>query len=144
MRTHPNAQSLPAMEINIFQLIEGVSLDEFLRANRCVDVWLRRQPGFRSRQIAQQSDGTLIDVLIWEHAEAGIEAMHRLHEELGDAFVHRLVDPRSARWTLADVVQGMAVAGSQGPHSASARRPAKRRQRPGTAQIPVPTLHDQA
>jgi hypothetical protein len=117
------------MEINTFSLVSGVSLDEFLRANRCVDAWLRRQPGFRSRQIAQQADGTLIDVMIWANAEAGIDAMHRLLDELGDARVHHLVDQRTARWTLADVVLGMAAAGRRTSASTLRRRDRSRRLR---------------
>ncbi len=68
-----DAPALDAVEVTTFRL-DGCTLDEFVEANAKVDDWLRRQPGFRSRRIAERSDGEIVDVLVWDSVEAGEEA----------------------------------------------------------------------
>ena len=52
-----------AIEITTFKL-DGQSCKAFIAANPDVDEWLKRQPGFRSRRIAERDDGTIVDMLI--------------------------------------------------------------------------------
>ena len=50
------------IEITTFKL-RGCNCKEFIIANADIDAWLKRQPGFQSRRIAEKEDGTIIDVL---------------------------------------------------------------------------------
>jgi hypothetical protein len=45
-----------AIEVTTFRL-KGRSCAEFITANRDIDAWLKRQPGFRSRRIAERDNG---------------------------------------------------------------------------------------
>jgi hypothetical protein len=76
---------------------------DFIAVNVDVDAWLSRQPGFRSRRIAQRDDGVIVDMLIWDSVEEAEDSMHRLMDELRDSPVHALIDQRTVSWTVASV-----------------------------------------
>ena len=97
-----DAPALDAVEVTTFRL-DGCTLDEFVEANAKVDDWLRRQPGFRSRRIAERSDGEIVDVLVWDSVEAGEEAASRLMRELAHAAVHSMIDQTSVSWSVLPV-----------------------------------------
>jgi len=65
-----------------------------------VDVWLKKQPGFRSRYIARQPDGTIVDALIWNSEADGTNAMHRLMKELAGSPVHDVIDQGTVSWNM--------------------------------------------
>lgn len=92
-----------AIEITTFKLVKNYSCADFVAANVTVDKWLKRQPGFRSRHIAERSDGTIVDMLIWNSVAAGAAAMPKLLEELHDAPVHAMIDQRTVAWNVAPV-----------------------------------------
>lgn len=92
-----------AIEITRFHLAEGLTIGDFIRANADVDPWLSRQPGFVSRRIAQDADGEVIDMLVWESAAQGRAAAHRLMSELADSPVHDAIDQGTVSWTVAPV-----------------------------------------
>lgn len=91
-----------AVEITTFQL-NGVGLQAFIAANAGVDAWLQRQPGFRSRHIAQRDDGSVVDVLMWDSAAQSTEAAHRLMSELVQSPVHAMIDQRTLSWSVVPV-----------------------------------------
>ncbi|SDA96254.1 hypothetical protein [Mesorhizobium qingshengii] len=91
-----------AIEVTTFRL-NGRSCAEFVAANADIDAWLRRQPGFLSRRIAERDDGTIVDVLIWASAEAGRNAAGGIMTEMGQSPVHTMIDQRTVDWTVAPV-----------------------------------------
>lgn len=93
---------IEAVEITSFKLI-GCSCEEFINANAEVDVWLRRQPGFRSRRIAKQDDGTIVDVLIWDSVNNAVDSANRLMVELADSEIHAMIDQRTVSWSACPV-----------------------------------------
>lgn len=93
--------SQEAMELTTFKL--RVPLAEFMAANAEVDVWLAKQRGFRLRRIAQEDDGTVIDMLLWDSVADGEAVAERLMEELGDAPLHAMIDHRTVRWRVLPV-----------------------------------------
>lgn len=95
--------SREAIEIVTFRLARGVSFARFVDANREVDAWLKLQPGFRSRRIAQEHDSGVIDVLLWNSEAAACTAMHKLMDELADSPVHALIDQATVTWTVAGI-----------------------------------------
>jgi len=90
-----------AIEITTFKLIRKATLTDFIAANADVDAWLLRQPGFRSRRIAQRDNGVIVDLLFWDSPEQAEAAMHRLIDELSDSPVHALIDQRTVSWSVA-------------------------------------------
>lgn len=96
-----------AVEITRFRLAPGVSLRAFIAANRDVDAWLRRQPGFIARRICTQEDGWIVDVLRWSSVAAGRRAMRGLMSELGDSPVHAAIDQSTVAWSIARVVHSL-------------------------------------
>lgn len=92
-----------AIEIVTFRLVHGASFADFIEANREVDAWLKLQPGFRSRRIAEERNSCVIDVLLWGSEAAARTAMHKLMDELADSPVHALIDHASVSWTVAEI-----------------------------------------
>lgn len=93
----------PALEITTFRLVRGATLKAFIAANSDVDAWLLRQPGFRSRWIAERDDHVIVDALLWASSMAARDAMERLMVELGDSPVHALIDPSTVSWEVCEV-----------------------------------------
>jgi hypothetical protein len=54
-----------AIEITTFRLVAGRTAKDFVAANADINEWLKRQPGFQSRRIAELDDGSIVDMLIW-------------------------------------------------------------------------------
>lgn len=108
----PLRHAVPAaVEITSFRLRRPASLADFVQANAEVDVWLRRQPGFRWRGIAQRQDQVVVDMLLWASAAEARDAMQRLMQELGDAAVHALIDQRTVNWSVVELAHALAVTG---------------------------------
>lgn len=91
----------PGIELTTFKL-KG-SLADFIAANADVDAWLAKQPGFRLRRIAEQEDGTVVDMLLWDSVGHGERAARRLLVELRDSPVHAMIDHRTVRWRVLPV-----------------------------------------
>src|SRR3979409_411327 len=91
-----------AIEVTTFRL-NGQSCKQFVAANADIDAWLKRQPGFLSRRIAERDDGTIVDVLIWASVEAGRKAAGGIMTEMGHSRGHGCVLQRTVDWTVAPV-----------------------------------------
>jgi hypothetical protein len=91
-----------AIEVTTFKL-NGHSCAEFVAANREIDAWLKRQPGFRSRRIAERDNGTVIDMLIWASAEDGRRAASGIMTEMGHSLVHQMIDQATVEWSVSPV-----------------------------------------
>lgn len=91
-----------AMELTTFAL-KGGSIADFIAANADVDAWLARQRGFRLRRIAEQDDGSIVDMLLWDSVADAERAAERLLVELSGSPVHAMIDHRTVRWSVAPV-----------------------------------------
>ena len=92
-----------AVEITTFRLTSGLSIDDFIAANADIDLWLRNQPGFVSRHICERDDGFVVDMLIWESADAGHRAAGGVTTEMAASPVHAAIDQPTVNWTIAVV-----------------------------------------
>src|SRR5919107_4498483 len=101
-RTERRYEMPEAIEITTFKLKRG-SCAQFVAANADIDEWLRRQPGFLSRRIAEREDGTIVDVLTWASTEDGERAARGVMAEMGHSPVHTMIDQRTVDWTVAPV-----------------------------------------
>ena len=88
------------LEMTTFKLEKGKTYQDFIAANADVDIWLKKQPGFQSRHIAEQPNGTIIDALIWDSEADGTNAMHGLMKELADSPVHLVIDQGTVSWNI--------------------------------------------
>jgi hypothetical protein len=91
-----------AIEITTFKLDEQ-SCKAFIAANADIDEWLKRQPGFRSRRIAERDDGTIVDMLIWDSVEDGRRAASGIMTEMRHSPVHGMIDQSTVDWAVAPV-----------------------------------------
>jgi hypothetical protein len=89
-----------AIEVTTFKL-KGHSCKDFVAANADIDAWLKRQPGFQSRRIAERDDGTIVDMLIWDSARNGRKAASDIMIEMGHSPVHAMIDQSTVDWTVA-------------------------------------------
>lgn len=91
-----------AIELTTFKL-NNCTIQQFITANKEVDEFLKQQKGFVSRSIFELKKNIVHDLLIWENAEDGTKAMHRLMDELSDSAVHDLIDQSTVSWNIAPI-----------------------------------------
>lgn len=96
------------LEITTFQL-NGYTCEAFITANADIDEWLQRQPGFQSRRIAEQEDGTIVDMLLWDSVAAGRKAMTNLMTEMADSVVHEMINQSTVSWNVYPVKHYMGL-----------------------------------
>lgn len=101
-RTH--APPPEALEITRFHLVTGLTGADFVRANEDINAYLRRQPGFRWRRIAQDADGTITDIVAWESAAHGERSAEGIMSEMADSPVHATIDHRTVDFRIAPVL----------------------------------------
>ncbi|MEG8026425.1 hypothetical protein QP162_22345 [Sphingomonas aurantiaca] len=89
-----------AVEITTFRLSEDLTIDDFIAANEDIDPWLQNQPGFVSRHICERDDGFVVDMLVWDSAEAGHRAAAGVTTEMAASPVHASIDQSSVTWTI--------------------------------------------
>jgi hypothetical protein len=90
-----------AIEITTFRLSSGLTMADFIAANADIDRWLEVQPGFVSRHICEREDGFVVDMLVWESAEAGHCAATGVTTEMAASPVHAAIDQATVTWTIA-------------------------------------------
>lgn len=89
-----------ALEITTFKL-RGHTFKEFVEANKAdIDGWLKKQKGFQSRHIIETQDKTVMDMVFWDTAAHGTEAMQRIISETSSSQVHLMIDQRTVSWNM--------------------------------------------
>jgi hypothetical protein len=101
-----------AVEITTFRMAAGLTIDDFITANQDIDPWLQNQPGFVSRHICEREDGFVLDMLVWDSAEAGHRAAAGVTIEMAASPVHASIDQSSVTWTIS-VVRHIVERGSE-------------------------------
>jgi heme-degrading monooxygenase HmoA len=80
------------VELVTFRLAKG-DTQAFVDANASVSDWLKRQPGFVSRHLAEREDGTYLDIVFWQtHADA-LAASNKMMEEMAQSEAMTMIDP---------------------------------------------------
>lgn len=80
------------IELVTFRLQKG-DTQGFLDANASINDWLKRQPGFVSRHLAERDDGTYLDIVFWQtHADA-LAASTKMMEEMAQSEAMTMIDP---------------------------------------------------
>lgn len=80
------------IELVTFRLQKG-DTEGFVDANAAINDWLKRQPGFVSRHLAERDDGTYLDIVFWQsHADA-LAASTKMMEEMAQSEAMTMIDP---------------------------------------------------
>ncbi|MBI1171320.1 hypothetical protein GC209_07965 [bacterium] len=91
-------------EVTVFRLRPGLGSSQVIAAGRDIDAWLRQQPGFVSRMLLEEADGSIMDVVVWQSQQACQDSARRLMDETAASAFHDLVAPATIRWHLAEVL----------------------------------------
>lgn len=83
----------PVMELVTFKTIANCTPEAFAAASESVSAWVRTQPGFQSRTLSCDDEGTWFDVVLWDSAEAAQAASTNMMAELGQCEFMALIDP---------------------------------------------------
>ena len=94
------------IEIVEFRLGRGTGA-AFVAANQPLNDWLRAQPGFVSRQLAERDDGSYIDFLIWASRSDADAAAGKVMAVFGEADAMTMIDPESIRMSHAPVLMSL-------------------------------------
>jgi len=81
-----------ALELVTFRLVRG-SGQQFVDANVAINGWLKRQPGFVSRHLAERDDGSFLDIVFWQSHEAALAASGKMMEEMAQDEAMTMIDP---------------------------------------------------
>jgi hypothetical protein len=94
-----------ALEITQFRLVPGSNGADFVAANTDIDDYLRRQPGFRWRRIAQDDDGLVCDIVAWDSEADGRHSAAGITTEMGGSPVHALIDHTTVDFRIIAVLR---------------------------------------
>ncbi len=96
-----------ALEHTSFMLVKGHNLKDFIKTNRDIDVWLKQQPGFRSRHIFQDEDGRVYDLVYWDSVNQGRSASQRLMKNFAESPVHSMINHKTVGWHICAVAHSV-------------------------------------
>ena len=90
------------LELVTFRLVRG-SGAQFIDANAAISDWLKRQPGFVSRHLAERDDGSYVDIGFWQTHEAALAASGKMMEEMAQSEAMTMIDPMSLEMTHGNI-----------------------------------------
>ncbi|MBG6104594.1 hypothetical protein ACLQ3D_33840 [Micromonospora vinacea] len=93
-----------ALEMTTFRLVPGLTGADFVRANRDIDDYLRRQPGFRWRRITEADDGTITDIVAWDSVADGRRSASGIMTKMADSPVHATIDHATVDFRIVPVL----------------------------------------
>lgn len=93
-----------ALEVTILRPAPGMTAVDFVAANADIDDYLRRQPGFLWRRIAETDDGTVIDIVAYESKALAMAEAGGISGEMAGSPVHGSIDHSTVEWRVADVL----------------------------------------
>jgi len=103
-RTQQSSGLPQVAEVTWFRMKPGITAKQAVEAGRDIDAWLRRQPGFVSRLMISNTDGSITDIVVWATEQDGRNSSGRLMAETAGSRFHALVDGTSVDWTFAAVL----------------------------------------
>ncbi|MFC7258748.1 hypothetical protein [Streptomyces lutosisoli] len=92
------------LEITTLAPAPGCTAADFVEANKDIDAYLARQPGYRWRNIAVHGDGTVVDIVAWDSEEQARASAAGIMTEMGSSPVHATIDHASVDWRVIDVL----------------------------------------
>ena len=90
------------LELVTFRLVRGTG-QQFIDANAAISDWLKRQPGFVSRHLAEREDGAFVDIVFWQSHEAALAASGKIMEEMAQSEAMTMIDPMGLEMSHASI-----------------------------------------
>ncbi len=85
------------METVSFQLKPASTRDAFVQSSAQVNTWARAQPGFQSRALSSGDDGTWVDTVFWDSAQAAQQASALFMQDLAQSAFMAMIDPTTVQ-----------------------------------------------
>lgn len=95
--------NLASLKVYAFKVNAGVSVDELLKADEGMSEWIKKQDGFQYRSLANQADGSWLDVVYWANTAAEKAASEKFMAENADCPFMELIDQDSLDMQQYDV-----------------------------------------
>ena len=102
------------LEVTVLRPAAGLTSADFVAANDDINAYLRRQPGFLWRRIAEAGDGRIYDVVAYDSPEHAASGAAGITGEMGGSPVHRTIDHATVDWQLTTVLQRVAATAAEG------------------------------
>jgi hypothetical protein len=93
------------LEMTTLRLVPGLTVADFVEANADIDLYLKRQPGFRWRRIVQRTDGTIVDIVAYDSLADAERGAAGITGEMAESPVHATIDVSSVDWQLTTVLR---------------------------------------
>jgi heme-degrading monooxygenase HmoA len=90
------------LELVTFRLARGGG-QQFLDANAAINDWLKRQPGFVARHLAERDDGSYVDIVFWRTHEAALAASTKMMDEMAQSEAMTMIDPMGLEMSHATI-----------------------------------------
>lgn len=94
----------PVMELVTFKINSNCTPAAFAAACEPINVWVRTRPGFQSRTLSRNEDGTWFDVVFWDSAETAHAASAKLMTDFGQSEFMAMIDPTSIQMQHPQIV----------------------------------------
>ncbi|MFZ3087814.1 MAG: hypothetical protein WA123_07090 [Methylotenera sp.] len=85
------------VEVVTYKLVAGSDPTAFVTANGKVNEWLKKQPGFMTRELSYLYDDSWLDIVHWESADNAKQAAEKFMAELGDCECMAMINPDSTK-----------------------------------------------
>lgn len=94
----------PVMELVTFKINADCTPEVFAAACEPVNVWVRTQPGFQSRTVSRNDEGTWFDVVLWDSVETAHAAAEKIMADLGPSDFMAMIDSSSIQMQHPQIV----------------------------------------
>jgi len=85
------------LELVTFKLAKGISDEVFLAENEHLNNWVKTQPGFEYRALAQTNDGRWTDTVFWQDMETASAAQQSFGDEPSLQGMMKVIDMDSIK-----------------------------------------------
>lgn len=99
-----NTMQNPVMELVTFKINVNCTAEAFAAACELVNAWVQTQPGFQSRTVSHNEEGTWFDVIFWDSAENAHAAAAKIMVEQGSSEFMTMINPSSIKMQHAQIV----------------------------------------
>jgi hypothetical protein len=85
------------LELVTFKLAKGISDEAFLVENEHLNRWVKNQPGFEYRALAQANDGSWTDTVFWQSMTTASAAQQSFGDEPSLQGMMKVIDMDSVK-----------------------------------------------
>lgn len=96
------------LEVTVLRPAPGLTAADFVAANDDIDDYLRRQPGFLWRRIAETGDGRIVDIVAYDSPQHARSGAAGITGEMASSPVHDAIDHSTVDWQIATVLHHVA------------------------------------